>query len=123
MNAHERVHLDSLVNEACDLLCETSIQRCEGPTKALQKLRSDPNGHGVWLDKFIGMFLSENAMDNLPGACAILEFGERRAMPAIDEKTVGKALLAAGEAVFTDLVRNKADQALEQASIHEGAVV
>lgn len=121
MNDHERVHIDGLVHEACDLLCETAIARCAGPTNALRVLRDDPNGDGVWLDRFTVMFLGEHALDTTPGACAILECFERRPMPAMGAGgTVAGGLQEASRAVFADMVRRKADEALERASMQEG---
>lgn len=119
MNDHERVHIDSLIREACDLLCQTSIQRCGGPTNALQRLRTDPDGDGVWLDRFVTMFLGEHALDTVAGACTMLEAHERRPMPEVRADTVGETLRLAGRATFADMVRRKADEALELAAIHE----
>lgn len=120
MNDHERLHIDGLVHEACDLLCETAIQRCAGPTRALTQLREDPNGEGVWLDRFTKMFLSEHALDNEAGACAILEAFSRRPMPEVRAEKVGEMLKLASAHVFADLVRTKADEALERATAFEG---
>lgn len=122
MNDHERMHIDNLVHEAVDLLCETSIQRCAGPGNALRQLREDPNGEGVWLDRFVRMFLGEHALDNEAGACAILEAFARRPMPQVDETTVGATLKRSAALVFSELVRAKADEALERACTFEGAV-
>ena len=117
----ERVHIDALIHEACDLLCETSIQRCAGPTNALRQLREDPNGQGVWLDKFTTMFLTEHALLTDAGACVILEALASRPMPAVEGETIGQVLRRAAHAAFTESVRSKMDEALERASVHEGA--
>ncbi len=119
MNDHERVHIDALIHEACDLLCETSIQRCAGPTNVLRKLREDPNSEGIWMDRFIAMFLAENALDNEPGACTILEALAKRPMPDVSGDTIGAVLRSAAAAAFTEAVRFKADEALERASMQE----
>ena len=119
MNDHERVHIDALIHEACDLLCETSIQRCAGPTNVLRKLREDPNSDGVWLDRFVSMFLAEHALDNEPGACVILEALAKRPMPEVERGTIGETLRRAASAAFTEAVRFKADEALERASMQE----
>lgn len=137
MNDHERMHIDGLVHDACDLLCETAIQRCGGPRNALSQLRDDPEGEGVWLSRFVGMFLAEHALDNEAGACAILEALARRPMPEIAtpgpseapsdaasevrRPTIGETLQRASSTAFRDLVRLKADEALERASVYEEA--
>lgn len=123
MNDHERIHIDALMHEACDLLCETAIQRCAGPTNALRRLREDPDGDGIWLGRFIATFLGEHALDTEAGACTILEAFARRPMPAVEGTTIGDTLRAAAIAAFTELVRAKADEALERAAAHEGASV
>lgn len=133
MNDHERMHIDGLVHEACDLLCETAIQRCGGPRNALGQLRDDPDGEGVWLDRFVKMFLAEHALDNEAGACAILEALSRRPMPEVSSpgaahpaaaagrSTIGDTLRRTASAAFRELVRLKADEALERASVYEEA--
>ncbi len=120
MNDHERVHIDSLIHEACDLLCETAIQRCAGPTNVLRKLREDRNSDGIWMDRFIRMFLTENALDNDAGACTILEALSLRPMPNATGETIGEVLRSAAAAAFTQAVQFRADEALERASIQEG---
>ncbi len=124
MDDFRRVHIDNLVHEACDLLCETAIHRCDGPTRALAILRTNPNAEGVWLDRFVEMFFREHALDNTAGACAVLEALERRPMPTAEPETpdtVGHALRAASARAFAALVRAKAEEALERAAITEGA--
>ena len=121
MDDHVKLHIDGLVHEAVDLLCETAMHRCGGPTAALGVLRTDPNGDGVWLDKFVTMFLREHALDNTAGACSILEVFEKRPAPAFEGADVGAAVRTASVEVFSALVRGKADEALERASVSEGA--
>ena len=121
MNDHERMYIDGLIHEACDLLCETAIQRCAGPRRALARLRDDPDGDGIWLDRFVSMFLAEHALDNEAGACAILEALSRRPMPETRGSTIGEALQEAAALAFRELVRLKADEALERASVYEEA--
>jgi hypothetical protein len=121
VNDHERMHIDGLIHEACDLLCETSIHRCGGPRNALARLRNDPDGEGVWLDRFVKMFLAEHALNSEAGACAILEALARRPMPEAGGATIGEVILQASSNAFRELVRSKADEALERASIYEEA--
>ena len=122
MNDHERVFIDALIHEACDLLCETAIQRCEGPTNVLRKLREDPNSDGIWTDRFISMFLSENALNNDAGSCTILEALASRPMPSVEGKSISDVLKAASQAAFTQAVLFKADEALERASMQESMI-
>ena len=67
------------------------------------------------------MFMSEHALDSEAGACAILEALARRPMPDVQGPTIGEALRQASTSAFRDLVRLKADEALERASVYEGA--
>lgn len=123
MNDHERVHIDSLVHEACDLLCQTAIQRLAGPTNVLRQIRTDPEGDGVWLTKFARMFLAEHALNTDAGACVILEAYADRPMPTTPgldgSESIGRVLREKAMATFADLVRLKAEQALELASMQE----
>lgn len=122
MDDHERVYVDALIHEACDLLCQTSIQRLAGPTNVLRRLREDPNGEGIWLDRFVSMLFEERGLDSDSGACAVLEALARREMPAIDGGSIGEVLRAASRAAFAGMVRVKAEEALELASSQEMSV-
>ena len=123
MDDHERLYIDSLIHEACDLVCQTAIQRLAGPTNVLRRLREDPNGDGIWLDRFVKMFLAERALSGAAGSCAILQALSTRPMPAADGSTIGELLDASASMAFADLVRIKADEALELASSQERASV
>ena len=122
MNDHERIHIDALIHEACDLLCQTSIQRLAGPTNVLRRLRHDPNGDGIWLNRFVAMSLAEHALDPDAGACTILEALSKRPMPTSEGKTIGDVLRSAARSAFAELVRMKADEALERAASQEMTV-
>lgn len=126
MDDYQRIHIDNLVHEATDLLCETSIARCGGPTRALEALRSNADGDGIWLDRFVSMFLGEHALDGVSGAAVIVEAFEKRpasqAWSVAEAKTVGAQLTAVARELFGDRVKAKCDEALEQAAALEGGV-
>ena len=122
MNDWERVYIDTLLHDACDIVCQTAIQRCDGPTNTLKKLREDPNGEGIWLDQFIPMFLGERAFDTDAGACAILEAFAKKPMPQVQGDSISSTLRGASRSIFAEMVLLKIDETLQRGSMQEGGV-
>ena len=120
MHDHERVHIDSLVHEAAELLCETAAQRLAGASNALSALREDPNSQGIWLERFVGLFLEERSLINTPGSCVILGALGARPTPVFETGTIDETLRSMAVGAFAALVRSKTEEALERAASLEG---
>lgn len=118
MEAYERQQFDLFLGAAIGQFVERIEQRCGGPVPALARLRSDPDGEGAWLGEFVATFCRDALVDNAAGACWILQNLSRRALPEGTEtreaRNVDDWLQQLARAVFRDLLRAKADEALEQ---------
>lgn len=115
---HEMVQFERTLAAAVERLCERSIQRCGGQAEALAQLKTDPEGQGVWLSRFIKSFLEEELLNTPAGSAFILLALQRRPAPAVEASNIGKTLEALAETAFAVLVREKAVELLERESMY-----
>ena len=94
---------------------ERVIQRNEGATNALERLREDPDGEGIWLNEFIDALFQDFLLDNAAGACFILKALKKRPITlAVTAGNVEAILIAAAKQALRDLMARKMEEALEQ---------
>ncbi|MEM9666848.1 MAG: hypothetical protein AAF970_18100 [Bacteroidota bacterium] len=121
MDLHQRQHFDLLLQMATERLIERAVQRCEGVEAALHQLRTDPDGEGVWLGRFVDAFFDDALLDNPAGACFVLQALERRPVPAAAlDGRVGDALRSLAKQAFRALLTQKAHEALAQQAVYAG---
>lgn len=124
MNAHEQQYFNVLLSMAVERFSERLVQRNEGIAGALARLRLDPQGEGVWLEPFVAAFFRDALLDNPAGACFVLNALANRKITREPSwngaQTVGEALQNLAMQQFADLLRQKTEEALEQALAFEG---
>lgn len=118
MTDYEKQYFNVLLHMATERFVERVIQRQEGAKKALQSLRKDPYGEGIWLDQFIDAFFEEFLLNNLDGYSFILQALANREYDVMkltmNETTVEKLLEIIARDVFEQLLLQKVEEALEQ---------
>ena len=115
MDAHQRQQFDFLLAMAVERFGERLIQRNEGAANALDRLRADRNGEGIWLDQFVDALFEDFLLDNPAGACFILQALHRRSVALPEaEGTVEAILNSMARQAFADLLARKMEEALEQ---------
>jgi len=118
MEAHEQQYFNVLLSMAVERFSERIVQRNEGVEHALERLRTNPQGEGVWLDEFVSAFFREALLDNPAGACFILQaLANRKVMdPAslFASAIVGDVLQKMAAQTFAVLLRQKTEEVLEQ---------
>jgi hypothetical protein len=114
MDLYARNQFDVMLALACEAFTERIVQRCAGTANALTCLRQDPNGEGVWLDQFVNGFFDEWLLTDSSAAAFVLVALEKRQLPASEAGTVAEVLQSHARTAFTELLRNKVDQALQQ---------
>ncbi|MGH3794543.1 MAG: hypothetical protein ACRDRT_14950 [Pseudonocardiaceae bacterium] len=115
MDAYLRQQFDVLLLTAADRFVERVVQRCEGPSNALRQLQSDPQGPGVWLSEFVDAVFAESCLDDVAGACFVLQATPKRSVAVQSEGPVTDVLLALAKDVFAALLVRKAVEALDLA--------
>lgn len=124
MEPHERQYVDLLLAMAVDRFSERIIQRNGGVAPALDRLRADPHGEGIWLRRFVEAFFQDSLLDTPGGACLILRALAERRWEAPEDlpagATVGEVLQHMARRVFEVLLRNKTEEVLERALVFGG---
>lgn len=122
MEPHARQQFEMLLRAAVERFCERIVQRCEGVGPALERLRTDPQGEGVWLDDFVEAFFRDSLLDNPGGACFVLQALQRRPVPdaiSLKADTLGQHLQQMARHAFAALLNQKAIEALSQHAAFE----
>jgi len=115
MDLHLRQQFDLLLQMATERLTERAAQRCAGAEPALEQLRTDPDGEGVWLGDFVDAFFEDALLDNTAGACFVLQALEKRPLATGPiEGSVGDVVQALAKHSFRDLLTRKTADALSQ---------
>ncbi|MCG8349344.1 MAG: hypothetical protein MI924_16370 [Chloroflexales bacterium] len=73
MEAYLRQQFDFLLITATERFVERIVQHSGGPEAALARLRLDPQGEGIWLDEFVRARFQDFLLDNVVGACFVLQ--------------------------------------------------
>lgn len=115
MDAYLRQQFDVLLLTAADRFAERVVQRCAGRGTALQQLHTDPQGPGAWLSEFVDAVFAESCLDDVAGACFVLQATPKRPVAVQREGTVTDVLLALAKEVFAALLLAKAIEALDRA--------
>lgn len=114
MNLHEQQQFDFLLSTAVERFVERIEQRNEGAENALRRLRTEPNGEGIWLDDFTAAIFRDFLLDNPEGYCFILTALARRPAPAVAAGKLADTLATLARHAFSELLRLKSDELLEQ---------
>lgn len=114
MDLHERQQFDFLWMTAVERFVERLEQRNGGTEDALARLRSDPNGEFVWLDEFVAAIFQDFLLDNIGGACFVLQALAQRSLPESGIGSVETVLIAMAKTGFAGLLKRKAEEVLEQ---------
>jgi hypothetical protein len=118
MNPHEQQYFNLLLAMAVDRFSERIIQRNEGAMNALERLRTNPQGEGIWLNEFVEAFFRDALLDNPVGSCLILQALANQRVNDLSNivvrETVGDILQALAKQTFATLLYRKTEEALEQ---------
>ncbi|WP_298819035.1 hypothetical protein [Chloroflexus sp.] len=114
MELYQRQQFDLLLMMAVERFAERMIERCAGPEAALARLRTDPQGEGIWLDRFVDALFQDFLLDNPAGACFVLQALADRAVSAPPAGTINAMLQTMARRAFADLLVIRAEEALEQ---------
>lgn len=118
MNPHEQQYFNLLLTMAVGRFSERLIQRNEGAQKALERLRANPQGEGIWLNEFVDAFFRDTLLDNPAGSCLILQaLANQRVHDLsniVERVTVGEMLQEMAKQTFAALLHRKTEEALEQ---------
>ncbi|WP_322512847.1 hypothetical protein [Chloroflexus sp.] len=114
MESYQRQQFDLLLMMATERFVERIVERCAGPEAALARLRADPNGEGIWLDRFVAAIFQDFLLDNPAGACFVLQALSGRTVPAPPAGKIEAMLQTMARQAFAGLLLMRTEEALEQ---------
>jgi hypothetical protein len=119
MEIHEQQQFDFLMVTAVERYTERLAYRNGGAENALQKARQDWQSEGIWLDQFVNAIFQDFLLDNIGGACFILKALSRRPLTLSNlyQSSVEQLLIALAKQAFSELFKQKVEEALEQATL------
>jgi hypothetical protein len=106
VDLHLRQQFDVLLGQSGAALIERLVARCGGVGRAIDALRDDPEGDGVWLASFVDAVFADWCLDNadLP-SCTV-------------EGSIETALLELAKVAYADLLRAKVLESLARADVY-----
>jgi hypothetical protein len=114
MHSHEIQQFEILLATAVERFVERLEQRNGGTEHALNRLRYEPEGEGVWLRQFTAMLFVDFLLDNAAGACFVLQALADRTAPPVPSGAIGTVLQQMAVNAFAELLQQKTEEVLEQ---------
>ncbi|MCB9077957.1 MAG: hypothetical protein H6631_10215 [Anaerolineaceae bacterium] len=114
MELYKRQQFEFLLVTAVDRYIDRLIQRNQGAENALAKLRNAPQGDGIWLDQFVDALFEDFLLNNIGGACFILQALAKQVAAAPPSGLIETVLVAMARDAFGDILRRKTEEVLEQ---------
>lgn len=115
MDTYLRQQFDVLLQSAAQNFVERIVQRCAGQDNALRRLRTDPQGEGIWLDSYVDAVFADSCLDDAAGAAFVLQALQKRQVTVDDSGSVADVLVRLAKATFADLLAAKTVEAMERA--------
>lgn len=118
---HEEKQFHFLLFTAVERYTERLEQRCGGSTAALLRLRSDPEGDGIWLTQFAQAIFNDFLLNNAAGACFILQALILQPIPVFPNAnpSIDAHLQALALTAFARVLRAKTEESLERNAVFE----
>jgi len=114
MELYKRQQFEFLLVTAVDRYVDRLIQRNQGAETALAKLREAPQGDGIWLDQFVDALFEDFLLNNIGGACFVLQALAKQVVAAPPSGQIETVLIAMARDAFSDILRRKTEEVLEQ---------
>lgn len=113
-----RQQFETFLQDAAGNFTERVVQRCGGPENALERLRVDPEGEGVFRSEFVRAFFEENLLNNTAGYGFVLEALERRIVPPVAGGPLSEVLANLARAAFADVLTTMTAQLIQRQQIY-----
>ena len=116
MDLYQQQQFGFLLQTATERYVTRLEERFRGCEAALEKIKQDPEAEGVWLSQFTAAVFEDFLLENVAGACFVLQSVPRRKTDALAAGTIEQTLIQMAKSVFSELLLQKTIEALEQHS-------
>ena len=114
MDVYKQQQFGFFLQTATERFVARLEERFRGPEPALEKIQLDPNAEGIWLDEFTEAVFEDFLLNNVEGACFILQALAKRKTDAVKSGNVETTLIAMAKKLFSALMLQKTIESLEQ---------
>lgn len=118
MELYLRQQFELLLQEATGNFGERIVHRCGGEQAALDRLRTEPDGDGVWLSEYVDNFFEEHLLTGTGAACFVLEALERRSIPADPGGPVSEVLPRLARQAFAEVLSAQTAQLIQRQMVY-----
>ena len=89
-------------------------ERFRGPEQVLVQIKEDPGTASEWLNEFVDAVFEDFLLDNVAGACFVLQALSKRNIDGFGPGKVETILIAMAKSLFSELLFQKTSELLEQ---------
>ena len=119
MDLYQRQQFDFMLATASERLCARLQERFRGIEAALDQIQTDPKGGAIGLGHFVDAFFDDFLLNNIEGACFVLQALGRRRWLETAGGSVEEVLIAEAKQLFSNLLLAKVTEMLEQYSRYQ----
>ncbi len=116
MDLYQQQQFGFLLQTATERFVTRLEERFRGSDAALVQIKQDPDAEGVWLNQFADAIFEDFLLNNVEGACFVLQAAAKRKTDALPAGTIEQSLIAMAKTVFSELLLQKTIETLEQHS-------
>lgn len=121
MDLYQKQQFGFFLQTATERYVSRLEERFRGADSALAKINEDCEGEGVWLTRFTEAVFEDFLLNNIEGACFVLQALANRRLSSkscesSDSVTVEEALVVMAKQLFAELLLQKTVESLEQHS-------
>lgn len=114
MDLYQQQQFGFFLQTATERFVARLEERYRGADAALQRLKEDPRGQHARLTEFTTAVFDDFLLNNVAGACFVLQALANRNIDGAEAGTVAAALIGMAKKLFAELLLQKAIEALEQ---------
>ena len=114
MELHQQQQFDFLLQTATERFVARLEERFRGPDGALEQIRQDATNSQLLVNEFTDAVFEDFLLNNIEGACFVLQSLSRRKTGTLPDDTVEQNLIRLARSLFAELLHQKTVEVLEQ---------
>lgn len=121
MDLYQKQQFGFLLQTATERFAARLEERFRGADQALKLLQENPEADGVWLTDFTAAVFEDFLLNNIAGACFVLQALAARPMRPQEGGAVETVLVTLAKQLFAELLLQKSIESLEQHSSYQSS--
>ncbi len=115
MDLYKQQQFSFFLQTATERFAARLEERFRGPEQALTAIKQgDDGGDEIWLQPFTDAVFEDFLLNNVEGACFVLQALAKRSAEAVESGNVESILISMAKQLFSELMLQKTIEMLEQ---------